>query len=333
MPNPDSDFSAPHPVPPTAPPDAPGRQPVEGRPAGHVDLRRYAALSIAAALVTIAMKTIGWRLTGSVGLLSDALESLVNLGAAFMALWAVWYAARPPDDDHAFGHDKAEYFAAGLEGALVLLAAASIVAAALPRLAHPEPLTEPLAGVAITGAASLVNLAVARVLRRAGARHRSPTLVADAHHLMTDVWSSAGIVLGVVAVWLTGWTVLDPLIALVMAGVIVRAGYVLVRGAAGGLMDSALAASEIAALEAVLVRYRDAEGLDFHALRTRRAGTRCFASVHVLVPPEWTVQRGHDLCERLEADLRARVPGLSMLTHLEPLGDPAADEDVPLDRP
>ena len=275
---PDADFSTPHPVPPAAPSASPGARPVEGRPAGHVDLRRYAALSIAAALVTIALKTVGWRLTGSVGLLSDALESLVNLGAALMALWAVWYAARPPDDDHAFGHDKAEYFAAGIEGALVLLAAASIVASALPRLAHPQALSAPLAGVAITGAASLVNLAVARVLRRAGTRHRSPTLAADAHHLMTDVWSSAGIVLGVVAVWLTGWTVLDPLIALVMAGVIVRAGYVLVRGAAGGLMDSALAADEITALEAVLVRYKEAEGLDFHALRTRRAGTRCFAS-------------------------------------------------------
>lgn len=309
-------FDAPHPTP---------------SPAAGTDLRRYAALSIAAALVTIGMKTAGWRLTGSVGLLADALESLVNLGAALLAFWAVWYAARPPDDDHAFGHDKAEYFAAGIEGALVLVAAGSIVWAAVPRLFHPEAIASGFVGAAVSGAASLVNLFVARVLLRAGKRHRSPTLVADAHHLMTDVWSSVGVVVAVVLVALTGWTILDPLVALVMAVVIVRTGFALVRGAAGGLMDSALAPGEIAAMEAILRRHC-AQGLDFHALRTRRAGTRRFASVHVLVPPDWTVQRGHDLCERLEAEMRAAVPGLSMLTHLEPIGDPASDDDLPLDR-
>jgi len=311
-------FDAPHPAPPHA--AAPG-----------TDLRRYAALSIVAALVTIGMKTAGWRLTGSVGLLADALESLVNLGAACLAFWAVWYAARPPDDDHAFGHDKAEYFAAGIEGALVLLAAGSIVWAAIPRLIHPEPIADGFVGAAISGAASLVNLFVARVLRRAGERHRSPTLVADAHHLMTDVWSSVGVVVAVVLVAVTGWEILDPLVALVMAVVIVRTGYTLVRGAAGGLMDTALSPDEIADLETILRRHC-AEGLDFHALRTRRSGTRRFASVHVLVPPDWTVQRGHDLCEALEAEMRAAVPGLSMITHLEPLGDPASDDDLPLDR-
>lgn len=314
-------FDAPHPATPPVAPAAP-----QG-----VDLRRYAALSIAAAVVTIGMKTVGWRLTGSVGLLADALESLVNLGAACLAFWAVWYAARPPDDDHAFGHDKAEYFAAGIEGTLVLLAAGSIVWAAVPRLVRPEPMAEGFAGVAISGAASLVNLAVARVLNRAGKRYRSPTLVADAHHLMTDVWSSVGVVVAVILVGVTGWTILDPIVALIMAVVIVRTGYTLVRGAAGGLMDSALAPDEIAAMEAILHRYCDG-GLDFHALRTRRSGTRRFASVHVLVPPDWTVQRGHDLCEALEAELRAAVPGLSVLTHLEPLGDPASDDDLPLDR-
>ena len=311
-------FDAPHPAPPHA--AVPG-----------TDLRRYAALSIVAALVTIGMKTAGWRLTGSVGLLADALESLVNLGAACLAFWAVWYAARPPDDDHAFGHDKAEYFAAGIEGALVLLAAGSIVWAAIPRLIHPEPIADGFVGAAISGAASLVNLFVARVLRRAGERHRSPTLVADAHHLMTDVWSSVGVVVAVVLVAVTGWAILDPLVALVMAVVIVRTGYTLVRGAAGGLMDTALSPDEIADLETILRRHC-AEGLDFHALRTRRSGTRRFASVHVLVPPDWTVQRGHDLCEALEAEMRAAVPGLSMITHLEPLGDPASDDDLPLDR-
>lgn len=323
-----SSYTAPHPPRGADPSGAP----VAGGPATpRTDLRRYAALSIAAALVTIALKTAGWRLTGSVGLLSDAMESLVNLGAACLALWAVWYAARPPDDDHAFGHDKAEYFAAGIEGALVLVAAASIVYAAVPRLVHPQRIEAAFVGAAISGSASLVNLGVARVLHRAGRAHRSPVLTADAHHLMTDVWSSAGVVLAVVLVYVTGWTVLDPLVALVVAVVIVRAGWQLVRDAAFGLMDTAFGADEIGALEAVLDGYR-ADGLDFHALRTRRAGTRRFGSIHVLVPPDWTVQRGHDLCERLEADLRAAVPGLSMLTHLEPLGDPAADDDVLLDR-
>ncbi len=299
--------------------------------APRADLRRFAWLSIAAALVTIGLKVVAWRLTGSVGLLSDALEGLVNLAAAVLALVSLIVAARPPDDDHAFGHDKAEYFAAGIEGALVLLAAVSIVAAAVPRLVHPAPIAAAALGLCVSALASAVNLGTAVVLRRAGTHHRSPTLLADAHHLMTDVYSSGAVIVGVALVALTGWTRLDPLLALLVGGVIVRTGLKLVGGAAHGLMDPAFSADETRAVEAVLDGHR-AEGLDFHALRTRVAGARRFLSVHVLVPPEWTVQRAHDEVERIEAELRAALPGLSILTHLEPLGDPAADADIALDR-
>ena len=302
-------------------------------PALRPDLRRFAWLSVAAAFVTIAIKGVAWQLTDSVGLLSDALESLVNLGAAFLALVSVSIAARPPDEDHLYGHDKVEYLAAGIEGALVLLAAVTIGWTAVERWLHPLPLERPLLGAAVSGVASAVNFGVARVLRRAGTAHRSPTLVADAHHLMTDVWSSAGVIVGVVLVGLTGWTWLDPLLGLAVALVIVRTGTRLVFSAAGGLMDRAFDTDDRAAVERVLTEHRAAVGIDFHALRTRQAGARRFMSVHVLVPPEWTVKQAHDEVERIEADLRAAVPGLTVLTHLEPLGDPAADDDIALDRP
>jgi cation diffusion facilitator family transporter len=266
-----------------------------------------------------------------VGLLSDALEGLVNLAAAVLALVSLTVAARPPDDDHAFGHDKAEYFAAGLEGALVLLAALGIVIAAAPRLLAPRALTEPALGLAVSALAAGINLTVALVLRRAGTRHRSPTLTADAAHLLTDVYSSAAVIGGVALVAATGWNVLDPLLALFVGGVVIRTGTRLVSGAAQGLMDRVFDPVEHAAVVAVLDRHR-AAGLDYHALRTRQAGVRRFLSVHVLVPPEWTVQRAHDEAEEIEAELRAAVPGLSVLTHLEPLGDPAADADIALDR-
>ena len=305
--------------------------PVPAASALRPDLRRYAWLSVAAALVTITVKTAAWMLTDSVGLLSDALESFVNLGAAFLALASVTIAARPPDEDHTFGHDKAEYLAAAVEGVLVLLAALAIAVAASMRLLDPQMPSQPLVGTAVAGVASLVNLAVARVLLRAGARHRSPTLSADGHHLMADVWSSVGVLVGVALVAATGWAWLDPLLGLAVAVVIVSAGVRLVFGAAGGLMDRAFEAADLATVEAVLDRHR-AGGLDFHAVRTRQAGARRFMSVHVLVPPDWTVTRGHDEVETIEADLRAALPGLSVLTHLEPLGDPSADDDIDLDR-
>ncbi|MCB0216721.1 MAG: cation transporter [Chloroflexi bacterium] len=295
-------------------------------------LTRFAWLSVAAALLTIGLKSTAFLLTGSVGLLSDALESLVNLAAALMALAILDIAVRPPDQDHSYGHSKAEYFASGIEGALIILAAASIVWAAVGRLLAPQPIEHVGIGLLVSVIAALLNWGVARVLLRAGRDFHSITLEADARHLMTDVWTSAGVVVAVGAVALTGWQILDPLIAIAVAGNIVWSGLRLMLRAAHGLMDPALPTADQAAIQRVLEAY-ERQGLQFHALRTRQAGARNFASLHVLVPGAWSVQRGHELLERIEADLRAVVPRCSVLTHLEPQEDPCAWEDIDLDRP
>ncbi|MCX7893561.1 MAG: cation diffusion facilitator family transporter [Burkholderiales bacterium] len=308
--------------------------PAAPAPAANADdrpLLRYAWLSIAAAVVTISLKAAAWALTGSVGLLSDAMESVVNLAAAAVALWMLKLAARPPDEEHAYGYSKAEYFASAFEGTLILVAALAIAVTAVDRLIAPRPLERIGAGVAVTVAASVVNLAVAQVLFRAGRRYHSIALEADAKHLMTDVWTSAGVIAGIVAVGLTGWQRLDPVIALAVAANIVVSGFALMRRSALGLLDRALPAADREAIRAVLARYED-QGLEFHALRTRQAAGRSFVSVHVLVPGDWSVRRGHDVVERIEADLRAAVPRASILAHLEPLGEPASYRDMHLDR-
>jgi len=295
-------------------------------------LTRFAWLSIAAALVTIALKFGAFVLTGSVGLLSDALESLVNLAAAVMALAMLTVAARPPDEEHAYGHSKAEYFASSFEGALILLAAASIAYSSVVRLLDPQPVRDPVLGIAISAVASLVNLGVATMLLRAGRRSRSIALEADAHHLMTDVWTSVGVMIGVGAVALTGWYWLDPVIALVVALNVVRIGLGLMRRSALGLLDTAIPEEDRAAVMRILNAYA-AEGAEYHALRTRQAGMKRFVSVHVLVPGAWTVQRGHELLERMEEEIRRDVPDATVFTHLEPLEDPVSFEDVRLERP
>jgi cation diffusion facilitator family transporter len=294
-------------------------------------LGKFAWLSIAAALATIALKTAAWRVTGSVGLLADALESGVNLVAAIFTLLMLSVAARPPDEGHPHGHGKAEYFASGAEGMLVLLAAIGISWTASRRLLSPQPIADAPLGVLISTLASGVNFAVARVLLRAGRRHHSIALEADAHHLMTDVWTSAGVLAGIGAVALTGWQRLDPIIALAVAVQIVWTGVKLVRRSALGLLDTALPPAELAAVRAVLERHVGPE-VQFHALRTRQAGARRFVTVHVLVPGEWTVRRGHALLEQLEEEVRAAVPNVTVLTHLEALEDPASFEDQALDR-
>jgi cation diffusion facilitator family transporter len=295
------------------------------------DLRRFAFLSIAAAVVTIGMKTVAWRMTGSVGLLSDALESLVNLVAAVITLIMLIIAARPPDEDHAYGHEKAEYFASGAEGALILLAAGGIAWTALDRLMAPRPLEQVGWGVAVSAGASLVNFGVARILMRAGKRYHSIALEADAHHLLTDVWTTAGVLgaLGLVAV--TGWNILDPIIALVVAAQIVWTGVQLLRRSALGLLDSALAPEEQAEVRTVLARHEGPE-LQFHAVRTRQAASRRFVSMHVLVPGGWTVRAGHQLAEQIESEVRAVIPNATVFTHLEALEDPTSFQDQGLDR-
>lgn len=292
-------------------------------------LTRFAWLSIAAACATILLKGWAYLLTGSVGLLSDALESFVNLAGALMALAMLTVAARPPDEDHAYGHGKAEYFSVGLEGALILIAAISIAVAAVGRLLHPRPLEQVGIGLAVSVVASAINFAVAAVLMRAARMHRSATLEADAHHLMTDVWTSAGVIVGVGAVVLTGWLWLDPVVALAVAANIVWTGSRIMYKSVSGLMDAALPEDDQKVLRALLDRYVE-EGIEYHALRTRQSGARRFVSLHVLVPPEWSVQQGHDTLERIEADIRRALPPVTVFTHLEPLGDPAAMRDQDL---
>jgi cation diffusion facilitator family transporter len=292
-------------------------------------LTRFAWLSIVAAVVIIVLKSAAYWLTGSVGLLSDALESLVNLVAASVALVALAVAARPADEDHPFGHDKAEYLSSGLEGALIIVAALAIAATAIERLIFPRPLEQLGIGLALTLFATLINFAVARKLLAAGRQHDSIALEADAHHLMTDVWTSVGVAVGVGAVAVTGLDWLDPAIAIAVAVKIVWTGYDLMRRSVLGLMDTALPESEQASIREILERHRP-QGIDYHALRTRRAGARRFVSVHLLVPGAWTIQRGHDLTEEIETEVRANLRNTTMTIHLEPLEDPRAWRDATL---
>jgi cation diffusion facilitator family transporter len=263
--------------------------------------------------------------------LSDALESFVNLGAALLALWLLTVAARPADAEHHFGHGKAEYFASGAEGGLILVAAASIATAALPRLWVPQPLAHVGVGLVVSAAASLVNLAVSRILVRAGRRHHSITLEADGQHLMTDVWTSVGVIAAVAAVAATGWLRLDPLIALAVAAYIAWVGIGLIRRSVHGLMDYSLSAEENARVMGVLERFC-VEGVAYHALRTRQAGHRRFVNFHLLVPGAWSVERGHELLEQVEAAIREAIPHANVLGHLEPVEHPSSYADMELDR-
>jgi cation diffusion facilitator family transporter len=295
-------------------------------------LTRYAWLSIVTAVFTIILKATAYWLTGSVGLLSDALESGINLAAAVMALITLTIAAQPPDTDHAYGHDKAEYFAGGVVGALVVVAAMTIGVTAVRSLFDPQPLEQIGLGLTISLLAALCNLITARILLQAGEQYDSMTLMADGSHLMADVWTSGAVVVGVGGVALTGWYIFDPLIALAVAVHILRSGLRLVSQAVGGLMDESLPPHEMAQVERVLNNYRE-QGVAYHALRSRRSGARRFVSVHIQVPGAWTVQKGHTLLEALEADLRHELPALSIFTHLEPLEDPASWQDISLQRP
>jgi cation diffusion facilitator family transporter len=294
-------------------------------------LTRYAWISIAAAVTTMALKSLAYLLTGSVGLLSDAVESIVNLVGGVMALAMLTIAARPEDEDHAYGHSKAEYFSSGVEGSLILIAALSIAVAAVERLRSPRELEQVGLGLAVSVAASIVNLGVALLLLRVGRARRSITLEANAHHLLTDVWTSVGVLLGVGAVALTGWQRLDPLVALAVAANIVWAGVGIVRRSVAGLMDAALPADQVARIRRVLAHH-ESHGVQFHALRTRQAAALSFVEMHVLVPGAWTVKRGHDLLEQIDHEIRSALPDAVVLTHLEPLEDPASHDDQWIDR-
>ncbi|MCP9886411.1 cation transporter [Cyanobium sp. ATX 6A2] len=288
--------------------------------------RSYITLSIGAAAATIVLKLAAWRITGSVGLFSDALESGVNLVAALAGFWALTLAAKPPDREHPYGHFKAEYFASGLESALILVAAAAIAVTALGRMLAPEPLEQVGVGLALSLVASGLNALVAWLLLGASRRFHSITLRADAQHLLTDVWTSLGVVAAVALVQLTGQTILDPLIAIAVALNIVVMGWKLLRETASGLLDQAWPDAEQRQLEALLAPHIG-EGLAVHAMRTRVAGSRRFVAFHLLVPGHWSVQRGHDLCELLEREITAALPRTDVITHLEPIDDPRSWQD------
>lgn len=284
-----------------------------------------------AAIVVLALKLGAWKLTGSVALLSDALETCTNLGGAAMALLMLRLAAQPPDEEHAYGHSKAEYFSSGFEGMLIFLAAAVIVVQALPGLWKPHELQQPDIGLVIAAVATVINFGVARVLARAGAKHHSISLQADSRHLMADVWTTVGVIVGVALAAFTGWLWLDSLVALAVAVNVLWEGYKLVQESAMGLMDAAWPESEQQVLHAVLDEFR-AGGADFHAVRTRRSAARRFVNFHVLVPGGWTVKQGHDLVERVEQRLAERLPYVTAFTHLEPSDDPCSYGDEGLDR-
>jgi len=291
----------------------------------------YALLSVATAVATIALKLCAWKVTGSVGLLSDAMESFVNLLAALVAFWALTVAQKPADPEHAFGHTKAEYLASGFEGMAILAAAAAIAAAAVDRLFHLQPLEKIGLGLTFSVAASALNAVMAFFLLRASKRLHSITLRADAWHLLTDVWTSAGVLAAIGLVWATGWNVLDPVVALLVAVNIVWTGLRLLHETGHGLLDRALNEEDQKKIESVLDGFR-ARGAVFHEVRTRAAGPRQFVQMHVLVPGGWTVQQGHDLLEEVEAAVVAVLPNGSVITHLEPLEDPASWDDAGLER-
>lgn len=295
------------------------------------NLTRFAWLSVATAVATISLKTLAYLLTGSVGLLSDAFESVINLVAAAFGLWMLTIAARPADEDHPYGHYKAEYFAGALEGTLIGAAAVSIIWVAVERLFDPQAIEQAGVGLIISTVASLLNLAVGRLLIRTGKEHRSVTLEADGHHLMADVWTSAGVIAALIVVTFTGWYILDPVIAILVAVNILWTGFKVVRRSAQGLMDTAIPDEDLQAVKDVLNRYAADYGIDHHALRSRQSGSRIFVSVHILMPDDWSIKRGHDLIDKIEDSIRSAVAGCIVFTHMEPLNDPASMTDIDLE--
>jgi cation diffusion facilitator family transporter len=284
-------------------------------------LKQMALLSIATSLATMVLKFGAWWITGSVSLWSDALESFVNLAAGLTALGALTIAVRPADDDHAYGHDKAEYFASGVEGGLILVAAGAIVWSAVQRLTAPQPLESLGLGIAVSVAASAMNFATAGVMMRAARRYDSITLEADAKHLLADVWTSAGILAGLAVVMVAPqWSILDPLMAIAVAVHIVFTGVDLVRRSADGLMDASLPAAEIRVVEDA-IRSELPAGGEFHALRTRKAGRARFIEFHLGVPGGESVASAHALCDRMETAIEARLANARVTIHVEPAED------------
>lgn len=289
----------------------------------HLNLTRFAWLSVAIAVFTIGVKTLAYFITGSVGLLSDALESIVNLLGAMMALGMLTIAARPADEEHTYGHTKAEYFSSGVEGTLILIAAISIAYTSIERLINPKPLEQVGLGLAVSVVASIANLVVSLILKKAGKQFNSISLTSNAHHLMTDVWTSGGVLAGVGLVALTRWQPLDSIVAMTVAGNIVVTGFSIIRKSVQGLMDTSLGKEDLQIIEKVLEACQS-RGVSVHDLRTRQSGSAKFISLHVLVPGEWSVTEGHKLVTSIEKSLAEKIPNSHVFTHLEPGDDPAS---------
>ncbi|NJL98174.1 MAG: cation transporter [Synechococcaceae cyanobacterium SM2_3_2] len=285
--------------------------------------RSFAVLSIGAALLTMALKALAYGVTGSIGLLSDALESGINLVAAGVAVWALSLAAKPADIEHPYGHSKAEYFSSGVEGSLIVVASISIALAAWERLWDPQPLQQLGWGLGLSLVATLINGTVAGILLRAGRRFNSIALRADAQHLLSDVWTSVGVGVAIILIGLTGWLILDPLIAFGVAGSILWTGINLLRETGDGILDQALPEEDQARILRVLQQITQTlpvGEVSFHAILTRRSGSRRFVSLQMRVPGSWTVQQGHHLCDRVEEALRAALSNSDIVIHMEPLG-------------
>jgi cation diffusion facilitator family transporter len=292
-------------------------------------LTKYAWLSIGAALLTIGIKVAAYVATGSVGLLSDALEGIVNLVAAVVVLVTLRIVEQPPDEMHQYGHDKAEYFSSGIEGTLIVIAALTILYTSLQRLLNPQPLEQIGLGLILALVASGINLAVGQLLINRGKRYESISLEADGRHLMSDVWTSVGVVVGVAIAWLTGLVWLDPVVAMLVGLKIGWEGIMIFRRSSQGLMDAAIAPSERRIIEDILNK-QCGEGIEWHALRTRQSGARRFVSVHILVAGEWPIQQGHDLAEAIESEIKSEINHCSVFTHVEPIEDPRALGDQEL---
>lgn len=296
-------------------------------------LKKFLYISIAAAILTISLKLIAYLLTNSVGILSDALESGVNLVAAVVALIMIRIAEKPPDQEHEFGHNKAEYFSSAVEGGLIVLAAFSIIWSALPRIISPQPLENVGMGLLVAVGASLINLAASNILIKNGKKYNSITLEADGKHLMTDVLTSAGVLLGIGLIKVTGWMRLDGIVAVGVAINIIWTGYTLIKRSALGLLDTAFPKDEMDSIRRVLEKYEQ-QNIQFHSLMTRQSGQRKFIFVHILMPGTMDIQQGHNLAEKVENDLRMLFPNTqtTVFTHLEPIEDPVSMLDISIDR-
>lgn len=283
-------------------------------------LERFMWLSIAASVATIALKLAAAWVTGSVGFLSDAIESLINLVAAVVGLIALKVAAKPADENHNFGHSKAEYFSAQVEGSMILLAAVAIFYTAVQRLIEPQPIEQAGVGLVLSALAAGFNLGVGMALVRAGRKYRSVTLGADGHHLLTDVWTTVGVIAGIVLVWLTGWEILDPLIALAVGVNILFTGYMLLKNSFISLLSEALPEDERLAIKAFLDEFSVDHGVEFTDVRTAAFGRERFVNVVMQVPGQWSVDRSHEYADMIEEGIDDTLGGATTVVHVEPLG-------------